>query len=186
MQDAVRRIMNEPKVSTQSAIKHWLAINCIAVQLIYTNMQHLGVVLFMETTEYINHQELNNAIIINMCHHKTVASRGPAKLVIKEALLINLLDDYYNQIRQKLTRQNNCLQKRFFLLSNRNEFSKVYKSMQQVAASFDFVLPSPTLNRKVFITEAVKSLPSNTIKCFKIIWLIQKQHQKSIINFLQL
>ena len=39
--------------------------------------------------------------------------------------------------------------------------------MKQVAASFDFVLPSPTLNRKVFITEAVKPLPSNTIKKFQ-------------------
>lgn len=149
---------------TLPAEKHRLVISYIAAQLIYTNTQRPGVVQFMETTEYLNRLTVNGSVVINVCHHKTVTARGPAKIVVTDPLIITLLDEYYNEIRKKLRGQNACLEKRFFLLSNGNEFSKVYQCMKQVATLFHFDLPSPTLNRKMLISDAVESLPSENVK----------------------
>ena len=85
-------------------------------------------------------------------------------MVVTDKLTIQLLDEYYQYIRKKLKGQNEWLQKRFFLLSNRNEFAKVYQSMRQVAVSFNLDLPTPTLNRKMLISEAITSQPNENVQ----------------------
>ena len=58
------------------------------------NVQCPGVVQFIETTEYINRQEVNGLVIINVCHYKTVTAKGPAKVAVTDSPIIQLLDDY--------------------------------------------------------------------------------------------
>ena len=90
MQAAVKDILRESKILTLSAAKHHIIISYLTAQFIYECAMPWSGPVHRD----INRQEVNGLVIINVCHHKTVTAKGPAKVVATDSPIIQLLDDY--------------------------------------------------------------------------------------------
>jgi len=155
--------MSKAKKTTLSSDEHKLIIAYIAANLIYDNGQRPAVVQNMTISEYKKRLLINDTEIIQVAKHKSSVHKGPAKIVISSKTIMNLLQQYYVNIRQCMQAANDELNKRFFLLPTGMEVRKVYELMNSVALRFGTHLPTPTTHRKVIASEAPQYLSKEDV-----------------------
>lgn len=129
----------------------------LAANIIFLNGQRPGVVQRMTIKEWeLRVEEIEDEWVIEVMDHKTTGAFGPARVAVSKKIA-QLMQDYFINIRQKITPQNSTYAQRFFLTNTGNEFNKVSERMKDVAKSFGLTVPNPGLQRKVVATEVFKS-----------------------------
>ena len=101
-----------------------LIISYLAAIIIYENGQRPSVVQYMDTSEYLACTKLKGN---EVAKHKTSLSKGPAKIVVSNSLIANLLQSYHDNIRQQMKTESEGLNGRFFLSPTGMELIKVYE-----------------------------------------------------------
>ena len=61
---------------------HMLIISYIAAAIVFSNAQRPGVITIMTISEFQQRLNINGKILIQVLHHKTASSMGPANIVI--------------------------------------------------------------------------------------------------------
>lgn len=132
-----------------------VVLTYLAAKIIYLNGQRPGVVTKMTVNEFKAKEEEDGEYVIKVMDHKTTGSFGPAEVVVSIDLY-QMMEQYFEHIRNNITPQNEMYENRFFLTNTGNEFTKVSERMKEVAASFGLTLPMSGTSRKVVATEAYK------------------------------
>ena len=161
--NAVHSAIRIAQTTTLTPHDHKLVIAYLAANLIYDNGQRPGVVQYMEIDEYLKRQCIDGQEIIQILKHKTGKQRGPAKLVVSNPMIINLLQMYYTIIRQPQKAISEQIEKRFFLLPSGSEFKKVYELKSAIALEFDITPPTPTSYCKMIASDASEHLSSKDV-----------------------
>jgi len=88
--NAVHSTIRKAQTTTLTFHDHKLVIAYLAASLIYDNGQRPGVAQYTEIDEYLK-QCIDRQETIQILKHKTGKQRGPAKLVVSNPMIINLL-----------------------------------------------------------------------------------------------
>jgi len=142
---------------------HMLILSYIAATIIFSNAQRPGVITNMTISEFRQRLNVNGKILIQVLHHKTASSMGPANIVItieQEQMMMK----YLQLIRWKIVPQKEELSSLFFLTNTGNEFRKISETIQNIGQNYDVIIPSAGLHRKVIATEAHASVDDSTMR----------------------
>jgi len=149
--EAMTKAKNGIKISP---FDHKLILGYLAAHILYTNAQRPGVVQYMTINEYEEQKSVQNTVVIQVHKHKTSKKKGPAQVVIRNRMIIDLLHNYYKYIRVPMVAASTELGERLFLMATGTEFRKVYELMNTVAERFHINIPTPTIHRKMVSTDA--------------------------------
>ena len=94
--------MKKAKCTHKRPDEHKLVVSYLEATIIYGNGQEPSVVLYMDTTEYLERTMLKGNKIIWVAKHKTGHFKGPAKIAIDHQMFAYLLKSYHHNIRQKM------------------------------------------------------------------------------------
>ena len=130
----------------------------LAACLIFKNAQRPGIVQKMTIDEFMNSTEVEtDRHLIKVVHHKTVAARGPANVVLSGSV-ITLMQEYYDHIRKQTIPISEDFQTRLFLTHSGNEFRKVSEAILETGKLHGILVPTAKLYRKVVSTESDQQL----------------------------
>jgi len=99
--------------------------------------------------------------LVDVEHHKTAASHGPARLFMNSRIN-SIMKVYLNTIRRHTKPQCKAFEERFFLSHTGNELKNISEFIQSVATRFNIETPTATTHRKVVSSESrrqKKSMP---------------------------
>lgn len=154
VQNEIFRILAKSETEVISKNEHNTVIAYLAATIIYKNSQRPGVIENMSIEEFECRKiERKNRILIRVLRHKTASSTGPANIIINKHCE-DVMSQYYNSIRLKISAQNKELASRFFLTNTGTTFRKVSELIQKVAETFGIKMPTASLHRKVMATTA--------------------------------
>ena len=99
-----------------------LIISYIAAAIVFSNAQRPGVITNMTISEFQQRLNINGKILIQVLHHKTASSMGPANIVITPGQE-KMMMQYLQLIRWKVVPQKDEFSNVFFL-THRKSISK--------------------------------------------------------------
>ena len=88
--------------------------------------------------------------------HKTVASKGPAIIIISQDIESLMLK--FDVIRSEMEPQSQELSRRLFLTYTGNEFRKISETIVEVTQQYGLPVPTAGLHQIVVVTEGQESL----------------------------
>ena len=141
-----------------------------AAATIYGNGQRSGVITNLtieefEMREESYSEECGDVVVIPCVHHKT-GSQGLAYLVISEEI-DDIIQFYYDNIRQHITPADNCNQY-LFLTRSGDQYDQVYRRIKKALSTSTMKPPQPGLYRVLISSEARRRLDElkrrNTVK----------------------